>query len=268
MSKRVIVDVHEHVAHVRLNRPEKMNALDALMLESIVAAATQLANDANVRCVVLSGEGRAFCAGLDISALTGTPASDSAEASQLACLSERTHGIVNLPQAASWLWRELPVPVIAAMHGVAFGGGCQISIGADMRYAAPDTRISIMEMKWGIVPDMGGTPFLQQLVADDKLRELIYTHKIVTADEAERIGLVTRVCENPVEAALETASHIAHKNPDAIRAAKRIVNNAPFESAADTLLAESSEQDRILGSANQREAVSAELEKRAPNYQP
>jgi enoyl-CoA hydratase/carnithine racemase len=135
-----------------------------------------------------------------------------------------------------------------------------------MRYAAPGTKISIMEMKWGLVPDMGATPFIQKLVGDDVARELTYTNRTILADEAKEIGLVTRVCENPVEEALKTAAEIASRNPDAIRAAKRILNNAPFQSAADILLAESREQDQIIGTSNQGEAVMANMEQRSPNF--
>jgi enoyl-CoA hydratase/carnithine racemase len=164
------------------------------------------------------------------------------------------------------VWREIPVPVIAAIHGVAFGGGCQISIGADMRYAAPGTRFCIMEMKWGLVPDMGATPYLPSLLRDDVLRELTYTNRIVDAAEALALGLVTRVGDNPLEMAMQTAGEIAGRNPEAIRAAKRILNDAPFQTPQQILLAESREQDKIIGFPNQVEAIMANMEKRAPNF--
>lgn len=270
-APRVLVDIKDHVAHVRLNRPDKMNALDNAMFEGIVAAGEQLKQDPSVRAIVLSGEGRAFCAGLDMGNFAsmakgpgegggGKPTEGGGR------LAQRTHGIANRAQYVSWVWREMPVPVIAALHGVAFGGGCQISVGADMRYAAPGTKICIMEMKWGLVPDMGATPYLQKLVGDDVARELTYTNRIILAEEARALGLVTRVCEDPVAEALQVAAEIASRNPDAIRAAKRILNNAPYESAAETLLAESVEQDNIIGSSNQVEAVKANMEQRAPKF--
>jgi len=150
---------------------------------------------------------------------------------------------------------------------VAFGGGCQISIGADMRYAAPGTKICIMEMRWGLVPDMGATPYLPHLLRDDVLRELTYTNRIIEADEAQALGLVTQVVINPIEAALQTAAEIAARNPEAVRAAKRILNNAPFQNPQEILLAESREQDQIIGKPNQVEAVMANMEKRAPRFQ-
>jgi len=269
-APRVLIDIENHVAHVRLNRAEKMNALDNAMFEAIVAAGEQLKADTNVRAVVLSGEGRAFCAGLDMGNFANMAKGDSNTAAEVTGdqgrLEKRTHGIANRAQYVSWVWRELQVPVIAALHGVALGGGCQISVGADMRYAAPGTKLCIMEMRWGLVPDMGATPFLQKLLGDDVARELTYTNRVILAEEAKELGLVTRVCENPVEEALKVAAEIANRNPAAIRAAKRLLNNAPFEGAAETLLAESVEQDAIIGSPNQVEAVMANLEQREPKF--
>jgi enoyl-CoA hydratase/carnithine racemase len=276
-QERVIVDIQGHIAHVRLNRPDKMNALDDAMFEGIIKAGEQLKGNKDIRAVVLSGEGKAFCAGLDMGNFANMASGDrgkddsaddaqAKEKTNLGRLEPRTHGLANRAQYTSWVWREIPVPVIAAMHGVAFGGGCQISIGADMRYAAPGTRLCIMEMKWGLVPDMGATPYLPSLLRDDVLRELTYTNRIIDADEAQSLGLVTRVCENPVEAAMSTAREIAARNPEAIRAAKRILNNAPFQTPEQILLAESREQDKIIGFPNQVEAIMANMEKRAPNF--
>ncbi|MDA9298117.1 crotonase/enoyl-CoA hydratase family protein [Pseudomonadales bacterium] len=275
MENRVLIDIQDHVAHVRLNRPDKMNALDDAMFAAIVDAGEQLKANKDIRAVVLSGEGRAFCAGLDMgnfaNMASGKP-DDATAKSKTATdaggrLEHRTHGLANRAQYTSWVWRELPVPVIAALHGVAFGGGCQISIGADMRYAAPGTKICIMEMRWGLVPDMGATPYLPHLLRDDVLRELTYTNRIIEANEAQALGLVTRVVINPIEAALQTAAEIASRNPEAVRAAKRILNNAPFQNPQEILLAESREQDQIIGKPNQVEAVMANMEKRAPHFQ-
>lgn len=273
IESRVTIDIQNHVAHVKLNRPDKMNALDDAMFEGIVAAGEQLKLDKTIRAVVLSGEGRAFCAGLDMGNFSGMAkggsktSPDANEQSDVpGRLETRTHGLANRPQFTSWVWREVPVPVIVAMHGVAYGGGCQISLGADMRYAAPGTKISIMEMKWGLVPDMGATPFLQKLVGDDVARELTYTNRIILAEEAKELGLVTRVCDDPIAEALKVAAEIASKNPEAIRASKRILNNAPFQSAAEILLAESVEQDKLIGFPNQVEAIMANMEKREPVF--
>jgi enoyl-CoA hydratase/carnithine racemase len=177
----------------------------------------------------------------------------------------RTHGLANFPQAAVWGWRQLSVPVIAAIQGVAFGGGFQLALGADMRFLAPDARMSIMEIKWGLVPDMAGTPILASLVRDDLLRELTYTGRIFSAQEALSYGLATRICDDPRAAALDVAREIAGKSPQAVRAAKRLLNNLSVD-PGPALLAESVEQMKLMGSPNQLEAVRANIEKRAPRF--
>ena len=263
MNDRVLVDIQDRVAHVHLNRPDKMNALDPAMFEAISETGQRLASDAAIRAVVLSGEGRAFCAGLDMASF----ASMASDAGEPLDIMARTHGPANIWQHAGWLWRELEVPVIAALHGVVFGGGLQVALGADMRYAAPETRLSVMEIKWGLVPDMAGTQLMRHLAGDDVVRELTFTGREFTAEEAVSLGLVTRVCQDPAGAAQETAARIAHGNPDAIRAAKRMFNAAPYLSVEAGLLMESEEQARLLGSPNQREAVLAEMQGREAAFE-
>lgn len=267
MEERVSISISEGVADVRLVRADKMNALDQAMFEALVAATERLSKEKGVRVVVLSGEGRAFCAGLDMGRFAamkekggnGIPGGENRD------LTKRTHGQANFPQQAVWGWRQLPVPVIAAVHGVAFGGGFQLSLGADMRFLAPDARMSVMEIKWGLVPDMAGTPILASLVRDDILRDLTYTGRIFSAQEAMTYGLATRICDDPRASALEVARDIAGKSPDAIRAAKRLLNNLSVD-PGPALLAESVEQQKLIGSANQTEAVRSNLEKRAAKY--
>jgi enoyl-CoA hydratase/carnithine racemase len=267
MEQRVSISISEGVADVRLVRADKMNALDQAMFEALVAATDRLSKEKGVRAVVLSGEGRAFCAGLDMGRFAamkekggnGIPGGENRD------LTVRTYGQANFAQQAVWGWRKLPVPVIAAIHGVAFGGGFQLALGADMRFLAPDARMSVMEIKWGLVPDMAGTPILASLVRDDILRDLTYTGRIFSAHEAMTYGLATRICDDPRAAALEAARDIAGKSPDAVRAAKRLLNNLSVD-PGPALLAESVEQQKLIGSANQTEAVRANLEKRAPKF--
>jgi enoyl-CoA hydratase/carnithine racemase len=267
MESRVSITIAEGVADVRLVRAEKMNALDAEMFKALVAATDRLAKEKGLRAVVLSGEGRAFCAGLDMGRFAamkekggnGIPGGEKRD------LTARTHGLANFPQTAVWGWRQLPVPVIAAVHGVAFGGGFQLALGADMRFLSADARMSIMEIKWGLVPDMAGTPILASLVRDDILRDLTFTGRIFSAQEALSYGLATRICDDPRAAAFEVAREIASKSPDAIRAAKRMLNNLSVD-PGPALLAESVEQQKLLGSPNQTEAVRSNLEKRAPKF--
>src|SRR5499427_1676443 len=267
MEERVSISITDGVADVRMVRADKMNARDAAMFEALVAATERLSGEKGVRAVVLSGEGRAFCAGLDMgrfaamkeSGGNGIPGGEKRD------LTIRTHGLANFPQQAVWGWRQLPVPVIAAVHGVAFGGGFHLALGADMRLLASDARMSIMEIKWGLVPDMAGTPILAGLVRDDILRELTYTGRIFSAQEALGYGLATRLVDDPRAAALEMARDIAGKNPHAIRANKRMMNKLSVD-PGPALLAESVEQQKLLGSPNQLEAVRANIDKRTPRF--
>jgi enoyl-CoA hydratase/carnithine racemase len=268
MEDRVKVTMSDGVADVRLNRADKMNALDAAMFDGLVATIDRLGHEKGLRAVVLSGEGRAFCAGLDMGRFAAMKESGGhgVAGAETRDLTARTHGLANFPQAAVWGWRQLPVPVIAAIKGVAFGGGFQLALGADIRLLGPEARMSIMEIKWGLVPDMAGTPILARLVRDDILRELTFTGRIFSAQEAMQYGLATRICDDPHAEAMRLAREIAGKSPDAIRAAKRMLNNLGAD-PGPALLAESVEQQQLLGAPNQREAVRANLEQRAPRFE-
>lgn len=227
------------VAHVRLSRAEKLNALDMAMFEGLIAAAAELAEVPDLRCVVLSGEGLAFCAGLDLS-MFGTLANADLP------LTARSHGRANFYQQVAIAWRDLSVPVIAAVHGVCFGGGLQIAAGADIRIAAPDARLAVMEMKWGIVPDMGGFALWRGIVREDVLRELTYTAREFSGEEAARLGFATHADADPLARALALADDIAAKNPGAVRAAKALFNRAADMSGDAILLAESEAQEVLL----------------------
>lgn len=261
-NDRVAIDMGtDGVADVRFVRAEKMNALDPEMFERIIEAGSALQRLKGLRAVVLSGEGRAFCAGLDLSNFSRRPPEDEPS------ITERTYGNSNRPQQVAMQWRKLPVPVIAAVHGVCFGGGLQIASGADIRIAHPATRMAIMEMKWGLVPDMGGYVLWRGLVRDDVLRELIYTNREFSGEEAVSLGLATFVDEDPRGRALALARQIALKNPHAIRAAKRLQASMHERETDSILLEESIEQHAILRSRNQVEAVMAEMERRTPDFE-
>ncbi len=260
----------EGVADVRLFRADKMNALDAAMFQALIQTGERLCANRQVRAVVLSGEGRAFCAGLDTSRF-GQMAAGSSGSGPVAGtvgrdITFRTHGLANAAQQAVMVWTQVPVPVIAAVHGVAFGGGLQVALGADMRYVTPDAKLCVMEIKWGLVPDMGGALLMRTLLRADVMRELTYTGRIVSGTEAQQLGLATRVCDDPYAVAMATAREMTQKNPHALRAAKRLLTVSDHGDAGAVLLAESVEQARLLSSPNQREAVLANLEKRAPNF--
>ena len=262
MNDRVAVEITDGVADVRLVRADKMNALDDAMFQALIDTGERLKTEAGLRAVVLSGEGRAFCAGLDMGRF-GKMAEGPPPPRNLGL---RSHGIANRPQYAVWVWREIPVPVIAAVHGVAFGGGFQLMLAADMRYLAPETRLSIMEIKWGLVPDMAGTQLLRHLVRDDVARELTYTGRVFSPEEALAYGIATRICPDPRAVALEVAREIAGKSPSAIRAAKRLFNASRLVTEEAGLVQEAIEQEALIGSPNQIEAVLANLQKRAPDF--
>lgn len=265
MNDRVSITMLEDgIADVRLIRTDKMNALDAAMWAALVEAIETLKATPGLRVVVLSGEGRAFCAGLDLSSLQAER--DPGASSAGGTLADRTNGISNNAQYAAWGWRELPVPVIAAVHGVAFGAGSQIMAAADIRYVHPDTRIAIMEMKWGLVPDVAGMALWRTQVADDVLREMIYTNRQFNGHEAKAMGFATHVSDDPLTAALELARIIANKNPHAVRGAKRLCNMLADATDAEILQAESDEQVKVIRTPNQIEAVMSEMEKRKPVF--
>lgn len=256
----IVVGV-DGVAEVAMTRAAKLNALDPAMFDELAAAVDRLQADRSVRAVVLHGRGRGFCAGLD-KGLFDLIASAGADAIGELC--GRSHGIANLWQQVAWGWRELPAPVIAAVHGVAFGGGLQIALGADMRFVRPDARLSATEIKWGLVPDMAGCVQMTQLARADVVRELVFSGRVVTGIEAVALGLATRVCEDPLTEARAMARQIAARSPDAIRAAKRLLNAAGPVDAARVLMLESLEQRGLMGGPGQAEAVRAASENRKP----
>ncbi len=261
-DERITIELEDTgVALVRLPRGDKMNALDPLMFKSIVEAGDILAKTSGVRVVVLSGEGRAFCAGLDTASFGRSPDANEPE------LTERTHGNSNTFQQVAMTWRKLPVPVIAAVHGVCFGGGLQIASGADIRIVHPDTRMSVMEMKWGLVPDMGGYVLWRGLVRDDVLRELVYTNREFVGLEAHTLGFATYIDNEPLARATAIAREIASRNPHAIRAAKRLQAGMMDRDTDAILLEESIEQHAIMRTPNQVEAVMSAMQKRAPNFE-
>ena len=259
------------VVELHLSRADKMNALDPAMFDALVEAGESLRGDKTARAVVISGRGKAFCAGLDMASFErmqqqGAGADVLGEGATGADLVVRTHGIANAVQQVAMVWREVPVPVIAAVHGVAFGGGLQVALGADIRIVAPDTKLSVMEIKWGLVPDMAGMVLMRELARSDVVRELTFTGRIFSGEEALRLGFATRVSADPLAEALQMAHEIAGKSPDAIRAGKRLLNASLSQSAAELLLAESVEQKALIGSPNQVEAVKANIERRAPRF--
>lgn len=260
-APRVTVHIDAGVADVRLDRPDKRNGLDLAMFLALVATGQRLAADASVRCVVLSGAGKAFCAGLDWPAFLALGPEGSRE-----LLTRGPDSPANLAQRAAWIWSELPVPVIAAVHGPTFGGGLQLALACDLRLAAADTQLSVLEVRYGLIPDMSASQTLFKLVRPDLARELIYTGRIVAADEAAQIGLVTRIVADPHAEALALARTIAGHSPHAVRAGKRLCNDAPALGVAASFQLETDLQLGLLATPNQFEAVQAALARRPPVF--
>lgn len=260
-NDRVTIELEEGgVAQLRLARANKMNALDMAMFEALVEAGDALARSRGVRAVVLAGEGACFCAGFDLANFQSWQGAEAPD------LTTRTHGDANLFQQAAMQWRTLPMPVIAAVHGACLGGGLQLACGADIRILAPDATLSIMELKWGLVPDMGGFALWRGLLRDDVLRELMFSHRSFSGQEALGLGLATIVDPDPLTRATAFARTIAGQNPDAVRAAKALANRAQFALSAEMLMAESMAQAELMWSPNQVETVAAQMEKRAARY--
>jgi len=260
-AERVRIEVADHVAHVRMVRGDKHNGLDWRMFVALNEAIDALRGGAGVRAVVLSGDGPSFGAGLDFASFLAGDGDLTGDGF------ERPDGeLANRAQRVAFGWRELPVPVIAALRGACFGGGLQIALGADLRLAAPDTRLSVMEIRYGLVPDMSLWQTLPRLVRDDVARELAYTARVVEAQEGLELGLVTRIEPDPVAAARELGSAIAARSPDAIRRAKRLANQASALSAADGLALEAQLQRELLGTPNQAAAVQAALSERPAEF--
>jgi enoyl-CoA hydratase/carnithine racemase len=271
MPDRVTIKVEVGIADVRLNRPDKLNAIDPPMFRALAEAGESLKRDPAVRVVVLSGEGRGFCAGLDFGsfqAMAGEDgASDKTEPRDVGgSIMETGDRITHLGQQACWVWQELDVPVIAAVHGPALGGGLQIALGADIRIVAPDAELSVLESRWGLIPDMTGTVMLPKLVGLDVAKELTFTGRMVSGEEAVSLGLATRVAESPHAAAMELAADLVEKSPDALRHGKRLLNLSGTRPLAEQLLDERETMASLIGSPNQVEATMAYFEKRAPRF--
>jgi enoyl-CoA hydratase/carnithine racemase len=261
MSERVQIEIDGHVADVTLNRADKMNALDLKMFAALAEAADSIASDKSIRAVVLHGAGGNFCAGIDLGVLGE---SDLDFARTLDTPVEPSPA--NFFQRAAYAWRELSVPVICALEGVVFGGGLQVALGADIRYASPDARLSIMESGWGLIPDMAISTTLRGLVAPDHVKELAWTGRVLDSTEAKTLGLVTAVVDDPLAASRKLAAECATRSPDSIRGIKALVNDAWQVSDADSLAMEARLQSGIIGGENQLEAVSANLNKRKPHF--
>lgn len=260
-AQRTRVTVEDHVATVTMTRPERHNALDEHMFRGLHAAVDAVKADPSVRVVVLHGEGPSFCSGLDVpSFMTG----DGMSIDDV--LHREQGGDANWAQYVAAGWAEVPAPVIAAVHGNAFGGGIQIALGADVRICAPDARLSIMESKWGLIPDMGITRILPRLVPIDRAKELVFSSRMFSGEEAFALNLVTELADDPLARAYELAAEWAQRSPDAIRSAKRLIDESWTMGRTESLMLEETLQRELIGSPNQIESIRAGLAKETPTF--
>lgn len=269
LAGRVHISISNGIADVKMIRSDKRNALDGAMFTALAEAGERLKTEPGVRVVVLSGEGSSFCAGLDFSSFTqmagggGGNGGGNGEGNPGSMAPGR---ITHLGQQVCWVWQEVPVPVIAAVHGHALGGGIQIALGADIRIVHPDTQLSVREVHWGLVPDMTGTLMLSQLVRADIAKELVFTARVFDGREAHAIGLATKLSDTPYADAMTMAAEIAGRSPDAVRGAKQLINGLLHDRAASQFEAERRVIGSLIGKPNQVEAVMSNFEKRAANF--
>jgi len=271
VDDRVTITVTEGIADVKMNRADKRNALDNAMFTSLSAAGEYLKTLDGLRVVILSGDGASFCAGLDFSSFAqmaeaGAKASSSDAKPTMNAGAMVDGRITHMAQQVCWVWQEVPVPVIAAVHGHALGGGIQIALGCDMRIVHPDTQVSVREVHWGLIPDMTGTLMLSRLARPDVVKDLIFTARVFSGREAHEMGLVTRLSENVHADAMALAREIAGRSPEAVRGAKKLINLLANSGAAEQFAAERMTIGQLIGSANQAEPVMSHFEKRPPNF--
>jgi len=246
MLDPVLIDIKNEIAFVTLNRPNKHNALNMAMFTAIDNATKRLRKDKSIRAVIVNGEGVDFCTGLDVKSVM----SSGANAAKL--LFKWLPGQSNLAQRVSSAWRKVPVPVIMVLHGRVWGGGLQIALGGDFRIASPNTSFSIMEAKWGLIPDMGGTLAFKEQMPVDQAKLFAMTGQEISSDLALSYQLITETSEDPMSRALELANNFKRQSPDALAGVKRLYNNAWSKSQRFALAKESWYQIKVMFSKNQR----------------
>lgn len=263
---RVTISIEDGIADVRMNRADKRNALDNAMFTSLAAAGDYLKTLPELRAVVLSGDGASFCAGLDFGSFQAMAQGSSGQGGSVNAGAMSDGRITHLAQQVCWVWQEVPVPVIAAVHGHALGGGMQIALGADIRIVHPDTQLSVREVHWGLIPDMTGTLMLSRLVRPDIVKDLVFSARVFSGAEGFELGVVTRLSKTPQADAMDLAQEIAGRSPDAVRGAKKLINLMANDGAAQQFAAEREVIGKLIGGANQVEAVMSHFEKRPPKF--
>ena len=260
MPSTVTCRVEGHIAQVRLNRPDKLNALTLDTLQDLASTARELSGDRTLRGVVIGGEGDSFCAGLDFATVLDDP--------PRVARSFVPHPLrgTNLFQEACWAWRRLSVPVVAAVHGHCYGGGLQIALAADLRMTTADAQWSVLEAKWGLIPDMGGIQALSQQLRMDVAKRLTMTGEVVSGTRAVELGLASEVHEEPFVAATRFLEAVATRSPDSVAATKRLFGRTWTAGDRRTFARERFEQARLLATRNTTIAREAAMKRVVPVF--
>jgi enoyl-CoA hydratase/carnithine racemase len=258
---RVLTEIHGPVAYVWLNRPDKLNGVDLELITELIAAAEALKANRDIRAVVLQGKGRSFCAGLDFASAFR----DKKKVARFFFAGPRT---VNTFQRVAWVWRELPVPVIAVVHGHCYGAGLQLAAGADFRFTTPDATWSILEAKWGLIPDMSGTVPFSELLPADVVMRLTMTGESFTGERAAELGLATEVSDDPLAAALALVDQIAERSPDSVAATKKLLYANRHGSVRQAFRLERRLQSAMFKAKNTAIARKAGMSKQKPEFGP
>lgn len=262
----VTTRIDADVAYVTLNRPDKLNGITLDLLRALIDAAGELAERTDLRAVVLSGAGRSFCAGLDIAAVL--PDQDGIAAAFTPLTDRSAGGETNTFQEACWVWRRLDVPVIAVVRGHCLGGGLQIALGADIRFTTADAQWSVLESKWGLIPDMSGVQSLSEQIGKDQAKLLTMTGRMLSGTQAAEIGLATLATEDPDRAAADLIEELRTRSPDAVAATKRVFEETWHEAPSTTFAAERRLQAQLLRAANTAAAQQAGMQRTTPTYGP
>lgn len=252
-EKVVLCEIKDKIAFVSFNRPDKYNALNLAVFEQMIAIGEELISNKAIRAVILSGKGKGFCSGLDVKSMMKTIGASN----KVMAKDKPEHQ--NMVQRIALVWRDVPVPVIAAIHNVCYGGGFQIALGADIRYASPDSRFSIMETKWGLIPDMGGSITFPEVLRIDQAKELTFTGRVFEAPEALELGVITKIVDDPMQAAIELANSLKERSPDALMYGKKLFNETWFASDGQRLEKETAFQNAITGKLNQLSATGSNM---------
>jgi len=265
MSELIKLEIKNKIATITLNRPQKKNALTLEMLVTLSTIGDNLKNETSLKCIIIKGSAGTFSSGIDITSFASLASDKQLLNSIMAPLDGVSY---NQIQKSCLIWQEISIPVVAVLEGPVFGAGLQLALGADIRIAGDNTVLSIMETKWGLIPDMGITQTLPKLISYDQALYATLTSNLITATEAKSLGLVTICSKNPYDESTKWVKGISARSPEAIVSTKTLYKKAWSEKTTENVRLEALLQTKLIGSPNQMEAVLANIENRTPNFVP